>query len=80
MRKPCLEALSAAAAIMLSAGMSGHRAEAVARATPSAADVAAVHAPLVRQAVNVCGSNGCVRVETKRVQHYRPYGTSARHI
>jgi hypothetical protein len=39
-----------------------------------------VHAPLIRQAVNVCTSNGCAPVQTKRVRHRPRQGGTAHHI
>jgi len=36
--------------------------------------------PLVQPVANVCGANGCVRVQTQRVQHQKPGSVAAKHI
>jgi hypothetical protein len=41
----------------------------------SAGDVQLVH-----RVTNVCGANGCVRVQTQRVQHQKPGGVAAKRI
>ncbi len=69
MRNALLTAL--AAATLLSGGMLGSRAGAMPLVAPSALGFATADAALVQQATNVCGSNGCVRVQTQRVQHHR---------
>jgi hypothetical protein len=71
MRKVLVTAL--AAVTILAHGMLGNRAGAMPLATPSALGVATADAALVQQATNVCGSNGCVRVQTQRVKHYRSH-------
>jgi hypothetical protein len=38
------------------------------------------NAPFVQPVTNVCGSNGCVRVQTQRVQHHKPGSAAAKHI
>jgi hypothetical protein len=35
---------------------------------------------LVQRVANVCGANGCVRVQTQRVQHQKPGSAAAKHI
>jgi hypothetical protein len=65
MRKALFAAL---AATLLSGGMAGNRADAMTSAAPAALGVAAAAATLVQQATNVCGSNGCVRVQTQKVR------------
>jgi len=62
-----------AAATILSGGMLGNRAEAMALAAPSALGVATADAALVRQAKTVCGSNGCVSVQTSRPRPRRTH-------
>ncbi len=64
MGKALLTAL--AAATILSGAMLGNRAEAMTLATPSALGVATADAALVQHARAVCGSNGCVQVQTSR--------------
>jgi hypothetical protein len=71
MRKTLLVTL--AGATFLSAGMLDSRAGAMPLAPPSALGVAAANSSLVQKTTNVCGSNGCVRVQTQRVQHRRPH-------
>lgn len=69
-----------AAAIILASAAPGHRAEAITVAARSALGVTAVQAPTVEKVVNICGSNGCVPVQTKRVQHQKPGSVAAKHI
>ena len=66
MRKTLVMILAGAA--LLSAGMLESRAGAMPRAVLGAT---AANATVVQQATNVCGSNGCVRVQTQRVRHHR---------
>jgi len=70
MHKVLLAAL--AAATVLAGGMLGHPAEAMTPATPLAPGIAGADAALVRRVVNVCGSNGCVKVQTQRVRKRPP--------
>jgi hypothetical protein len=35
---------------------------------------------IVQQVANVCGANGCVRVQTQRVHHQKPGSVPAKHI
>jgi hypothetical protein len=37
-------------------------------------------APLIERVTNICGANGCVRVQTQRVQHHKPGSVAAKHI
>jgi hypothetical protein len=67
-----------AAAMVLAAGAAGS--EAITFTARSALGATAVQAPLVQQVVNVCGSNGCAPVQTKRVQHQKPGSVAAKHI
>ncbi len=60
-----------AAATILSGAMLGNSAAAMVPATPSPLGVAATHSGLVRQVTVVCGSNGCVRVQTSRVRRHK---------
>jgi hypothetical protein len=36
--------------------------------------------PLLQRITNVCGANGCVRVQTQRVKHQKPGSAAANHI
>lgn len=69
-----------AAAILVASGSLGHRAQATTLAAPSALHIAAVQAVEIQQVANVCGSNGCALVQTKRVQHQKPGAVAAKHI
>ena len=66
MRKTLLMALAAAA--LLAGGMPGNRAEAM---PPAAHGAAAGDTAVVRRVTNVCGTNGCVRVETTRLRKHQ---------
>jgi hypothetical protein len=69
-----------AVAFVLSTGVSGHRAEAAPFGPPSALGAAA-SAAVVQQVANVCGSSGCVRVQTQRiVRRQKPGMVSGNHI
>ena len=68
MHKTFLIALAAAVG---SAALAFQPAGATAFATPHALGSALAETALVRKAVNVCGLNGCARVQTGRVVHYR---------
>jgi len=78
MREFLLTAL--AATIILASGALGHRAEAITLSKPAAWDASGARAALVQQVVNVCGTNGCALVQTKRVQHTKPGSVAAKHI
>jgi len=58
--------LAAAAAILFVAA--GTRAEAAMPVSPTLPSLAA--APAVEQVTNVCGTNGCAQVQTRRVQKH----------
>jgi hypothetical protein len=75
MRETLLTAF--AAATILSGGMLGNRAEAM---TASTLTVAAAHVATVQLAVNVCGTNGCAKVQTHRIVHHKPGAVAAKHI
>ena len=68
------------AAILAAGGVLIQRAEAFTPPTPSAFSAAAASGDRIRQVVNVCGSNGCAPVQTKRVQHQKPGAVAAKHI
>ncbi len=69
-----------AVAFVLSSGVSGRHAEAAPFGSPSALGVAA-SAAVVQQVANVCGSSGCVRVQTQRVvRRQKPGMVSGNHI
>jgi hypothetical protein len=58
-----------AAAMFLSSGMLGNRADAMMLATPSAIGVAAP----VQQVHAVCGNNGCVQVQVSGPKKHRAH-------
>ncbi len=60
--------LAAAAAALLVGACT--RAEAMMPVSPSLLGIAAAHRADVDQVTNVCGSNGCVAVQTRRVQKH----------
>jgi hypothetical protein len=64
--------LTAIAAVILSTPALCDRAEAMTFGGPLAQRAAAADTAFVRQAVVVCGSNGCGRVHTSRVSPHRP--------
>jgi hypothetical protein len=37
-------------------------------------------AQFIERVTNICGANGCVRVQTQRVQHHKPGSVAAKHI
>ena len=67
-----------AAAAILSGATVGLRAEPASFAA-SAPSAAAGPARLVREAVNVCGSNGCAPVQMRRVQHRKAVNVPPKH-
>jgi hypothetical protein len=77
MRGTILTALVVAG--ILSGGGLSHRAEAMALAAHSPPGAAAAQ-PAVQQVANVCGSNGCVRVQTQKVKHQKPGNLGGHHI
>jgi len=78
MREILLTAL--AATMILASGVLGHRAEAIMLAKPAALKAGGARAAVVQQVVNVCSTNGCAPVQTKRVQHTKPGSVAANHI
>jgi hypothetical protein len=60
-----------AAAVLVASAMPGDRARAMAGVAP-ALQVTAPGAGLFHRVVNVCGSNGCVKVQTQRVVKRHP--------
>lgn len=58
----------------------GWRAEAMTVMAPAALGEAAAGLAPIRKMVNVCGSNGCVPVQTKRVHRQKPGSVPAHHI
>ena len=64
MREPLFPALAVVA--LIAGGMLVNRAEAMIAAPPAPAAEAA-KSGLLHRAVNVCGANGCVKVQTQRV-------------
>jgi hypothetical protein len=69
MREMFFAALAAAA--LVAGAMPSERAQAMTVA-PSAPGAAAPGAGLIHRVVNVCGSNGCVKVQTQRVVKRHP--------
>jgi len=69
MHKTVLAGLVAAA--FLWSGIFSYRAEATMLAKSSALGVAAIAIGSFARATNVCGMNGCVKVQTSRVVHHR---------
>jgi hypothetical protein len=51
----------------------------MALAAHSLPGAAAAH-PAVQQVANVCGANGCVRVQTQKVRHQKPGNLGGHHI
>jgi len=70
MRQILLAALAAAA--VLAGGGAPDRAAAMVPAHASPPGLAAANAGLVNRVVNVCGTNGCVRVQTQRIVKRHP--------
>jgi hypothetical protein len=62
----------AATAAILPSPVPGERAAAMTLTGASASRVAADDAALLRPAVVICGSKGCARMHTSRVQRHRP--------
>jgi ribosomal protein L35AE/L33A len=71
---------SIAVAGILSGGMLGQGPEAATLTGRSVAHVAATTSALVQHVTNVCGNNGCVRVQTQRVRHQKPGSVAGNHI
>jgi hypothetical protein len=70
MRQILLAAFAAAAVLAGGAPLDPAAAMVPAYASPSG--LAAANAGLVVRAVNVCGTNGCVRVQTQRIVKRHP--------
>jgi hypothetical protein len=66
-----------AAASFLLGGLST-RAETAMLAAPTTSYTG--KAAVVQRVTNVCGANGCVRVQTQRVQHQKPGSVPGKHI
>jgi hypothetical protein len=64
----------------LTAGVLSGGLIAAAEAAMPTAPLSAGDVQLVRRVTNVCGANGCVRVQTQRVQHQKPGGVAAKRI
>jgi hypothetical protein len=65
------------ASIALSGSVAG---DAVAATLAPAPIMSDGNGPLVQRVTNVCGANGCVRVQTQRIQHHKPGSAAAKHI
>jgi hypothetical protein len=65
MQKTVLAAL--AVATILTGAVVGNRAAAITPASPPVLGATADNAGLVQQAAHICGNNGCVPVQTKRI-------------
>ena len=68
-------ALLAAGVILIGLSAAGAEAAVVAPEPLSAAAP-----PLIVRITNICGANGCVRVQTQRVRHQKPANTSANRL
>jgi hypothetical protein len=68
-----------AAAIILTSGVFGHRAEAMTLIAPAAMNAAAARVAVVQPVVSVCGSNGCSVIQTKKVVHHKASNIAANH-
>ena len=77
MREALLTAVAAAA--ILSSPLLDHRAPALALAAPAALDVGAARAAVIEPVVNICGTHGCVPVQTKRIIHHQKPGNKIPH-
>jgi hypothetical protein len=73
MRRPLLAAL--AVAMMASNGFILHRAAAMTFAAPLALGGATAGTGLVQKATAVCGNNGCVSVQVKRLDKHQLHKT-----
>jgi hypothetical protein len=71
---------SLAVAGILSGGTLGDPARALTLAVHPVAHAAAADNARVQQVTNVCGNNGCVRVQTQRVKHQKPGSVAGQHI
>jgi hypothetical protein len=78
MRATLFGALAIAA--VLSGGVFDGRAEAMTRAAPSTLRAVAARTALVQRVATVCGTNGCVKVQTHRIVHHKPGAIGANHI
>jgi hypothetical protein len=76
MRQIYLTTLAAAAPILI--GLSAGSAPA-ATLMPTASLANGAEAP-VQLVANICGGNGCVRVQTQRIQHHKPGSVAAKRI
>jgi hypothetical protein len=71
-------ALSLVLASMLSSTLIADDAKA-GTLTPPLVTSSSAASPIER-VTNICGANGCVRVQTQRVQHHKPGSVAAKHI
>jgi hypothetical protein len=67
----------AVAGLLLSGPSARHSEAATLAAAPILGNAGAA---LVQQVANVCGANGCVRVQTQRVHHQKPGSVPGKHI
>ena len=67
-----------AAAAMLSGGSFGYQAEAFTMTAP--ATLGAALPSLIQPVANICGSTGCVPVQTKKVQRFKNGSAVGQHI
>jgi hypothetical protein len=51
-----------------------------AEATTLAASMHGESTALIERVTNICGANGCVRVQTQRIQHPKPGSVAGKHI
>jgi hypothetical protein len=78
MRTSILTAL-AITCILLS-GLLDSRADAMTLTASLTLNTAGAQPAIVQQVVNLCTSNGCAPVQTKRVRHYKAGGLTGQHI
>jgi hypothetical protein len=71
---------SVAVAAIFSGGTLGLPAQALTLSVQPAAHGAAVDSARLQYVANVCGTNGCVRVQTERVRHQKPGSVAGHHI
>jgi len=68
LRRTLLTTLTVAGIFL--AGLASHGAVAMNAPPPGATTM-----PAIEKITNVCGSGGCVRVQTQRIKHHKPMST-----
>lgn len=69
---PKIMLVALAATLLLAGGLRADCAVAMTLAPLAAYHAASGRAAPIERVTNICGSNGCVPVQTKRVQHPKP--------